>query len=79
MHERSLNTIDLLKLDCEGAEYEILFSLPDAEFKKVNRIAMETHVTESHKTEDLVDFLRNKGYQVNYIANKETGHIWAWR
>jgi FkbM family methyltransferase len=79
MYERSLNTIDLLKLDCEGAEYEILFSLPDAEFKKVKRIAMETHVTESHKTEDLVDFLRNKGYQVNYIANKETGHIWAWR
>jgi len=25
MYERSLNTIDLLKLDCEGAEYEILF------------------------------------------------------
>lgn len=34
---------DLLKLDCEGAEYEILDSLPDEYFRRINRICMEYH------------------------------------
>ena len=79
IEENKIETIDLLKLDCEGAEYEILFSLSDADYKKVKRIAMETHVTEHHKTEDLVEFLQTKGFQLSYIIKPETGHVWAWR
>lgn len=77
--ENNIETIDLLKLDCEGAEYEILFSLSDADYKKVKRIAMETHVTENYKTENMVEFLKTKGYKIIYVTKPETGHIWAWR
>lgn len=34
----------LLKLDCEGSEYEILHSLPDAYFARIDKIVMEYHV-----------------------------------
>lgn len=79
INDNKIETIDLLKLDCEGAEYEILFSLSDEDYKKVKRIAMETHVTKHHKTEDLVEFLKTKGFQLSYITKPETGHVWAWR
>lgn len=79
IHEHTIDRIDMLKLDCEGAEYEILFTLSDEGYNKVQRIAMETHVTEEHHTEELVDFLRKKGFTVAYITKTETGHIWAWK
>src|SRR6266508_6011309 len=34
---------DFLKLDCEGAEYDILFSLAVDYFRRIKRIAMEYH------------------------------------
>lgn len=37
---------DLLKMDCEGAEYEFLFDLP---FEKIDQISMELHKGEQQK------------------------------
>jgi len=37
---------DLLKIDCEGAEYEFLYDIP---FKKINQISMELHKGEQQK------------------------------
>ena len=39
----SVSKIDLLKLDCEGAEYNILYNTPAHLFKKINCISIETH------------------------------------
>ena len=79
IRDHNILKIDLLKLDCEGAEYEILFSLSDEAYNKISRIAMETHVTEKHTTKDLVAFLNTKGFQLTYTTKSETGHIWAWK
>jgi FkbM family methyltransferase len=73
-----LDKIDLLKLDCEGAEYNILYNTPKSLFKLINCIAMETH-RGSNKNEnmaDLAEYLKNLGYLV-----KTNGFdlIWAWK
>ncbi len=36
--------VDLIKLDCEGAEYDILDSLSEDHFKKIKKISMEYHI-----------------------------------
>jgi FkbM family methyltransferase len=77
INEKSISQIDILKLDCEGAEYEILYSLPEKYFTQINKIALETHVLENHKTEDLIDYLKKIGYEVKFFLKKTTGHIWA--
>lgn len=69
--------VDLLKLDCEGAEYGILFSLSDKTYEGISNIAMETHRTDEHDTRDLVVFLRSKGYEVDCEERGVTGHVWA--
>ncbi len=65
MKENRLDHIDLLKLDCEGAEYEILFSLPRVTLRKISRITMEYHdAINEHRHSELVAFLQQKGFLV---------------
>lgn len=61
---------DLLKMDCEGGEYEILFPTEPDSLKKIQRIVMETHdgVT-SYMHTDLIRFLQESGYRVKYAEN----------
>src|SRR5262249_47317322 len=38
-----LGEVDLLKMDCEGAEFDIFFSTPLPVLRKIRRITMEYH------------------------------------
>jgi hypothetical protein len=61
---------DLMKLDCEGAEYEILFTAPEAILQRIDRIVMEYHDNANPYThEDMDRFLTGKGYRVNVFPN----------
>jgi FkbM family methyltransferase len=73
-----LGQIDLLKLDCEGAEYDILYRCPDALLQRVKLMAMETHkgTKANENTEALCAFLTEKGFTVKR-GDKE--FVWAWR
>lgn len=75
---RELGTADcdFLKIDCEGAEYEILFNAPAEALSKVRHIAMEYHegVTE-HSPDDLRRFLESRGFRVRTRPNPAHRHI----
>jgi FkbM family methyltransferase len=80
---------DLLKMDCEGAEYPILFNTPIATLAKVQRIVMEYHDGLSvgpngqpHTHQDLVNFLAAQGYTVQTQPNfvhDNLGYLYASR
>ena len=69
--------IDLLKLDCEGAEYDILFA-PDVPLEKVHEIRMEYHCG---RGPELADFLTSRGFGVTRMQPEGplTGMLWARR
>jgi len=77
LDDHGIRQVDLLKLDCEGAEYGILFHLPDSIWPRIANIALETHLTDEWTTRDMVDFLRSKGYQVDAEERRVTGNVWA--
>jgi FkbM family methyltransferase len=83
MDENHLAKIDLLKIDCEGAEYEILFNTPAERFTRIQRIALETHVRPELNWDHAaaVKFLRQQGYAVReLIQHAGRSHlIWAKR
>lgn len=71
-----LDSCDLLKLDCEGAEYSILFNTPQSVLERVQRIVMEYHdnlVPHSHA--ELVSFLNERGFQVETFPNPVHPHL----
>jgi len=56
---------DVLKLDCEGEEYNILLNAPDGILSKVVRITAEYHDGLTKYThEDLENFLRSRNFEV---------------
>jgi FkbM family methyltransferase len=59
----SLTKIDYLKMDCEGAEYEILENAI-SRLQQIGRISMETHTTLDRKAGDLEKLLRGHGFDV---------------
>ena len=68
--ENQIEECDLLKMDCEGGEYDIILRSNEDVFKKIRTIALEYHIIEEHKVEDIVSFLKNNGYQILLRENK---------
>ena len=65
-----LERCDLLKLDCEGAEYDILFQTTASVLSRIDRIVMEYHDNlTGFNHQDLVKFLVSEGFTVRIFPN----------
>lgn len=78
MREHGIDQVDLLKLDCEGAEWEILPCCTEI-FPQIRQICMEFHPGLGWTAEKLVSWLRNNGYEVAYTKGDWNGCLWATR
>jgi FkbM family methyltransferase len=58
--------VDLLKLDCEGAEYEIMLNLPGQFLRCIRRIVAELHRIDDHQPEHLVQYLIGHGFKHDF-------------
>ena len=81
LESHGLKQCDLLKLDCEGAEYEILFNASEAALRRIQRIIMEYHdgVTE-YDHRQMQSFLESKGFEVKVYTNfvhHDLGYLYA--
>ena len=70
--------IDLLKVDCEGAEYEILYGASPSDLRRVREIRMEYH---SGRESELIEYLRGAGFEITLFRPDSdfTGNLWARR
>jgi len=71
-----IDSCDLLKLDCEGAEYSILFGTPQPVLELIQRVVMEYHdnmVQYNHN--DLTRFLNERGFRVETFPNPVHSHL----
>jgi FkbM family methyltransferase len=75
---RESSQIDLLKLDCEGGEWDIF---QDAEpFQRVDEIRMEYHLVDSKSLEDLRKAADRIGFEiVKLVPNSGFGIAWMTR
>lgn len=64
-----IERVDLLKLDCEGAEFSILLESPDSAFNQVQRIVLEYHDFPGLDHRRLITRLEQLGYVVKRTAN----------
>lgn len=83
LREERIEKIDLLKLDCEGAEYEIFFKAPADVFGKIERVIMEYHdLDETRNHRALIRFFNEQGYAVirhPNVVHGEIGYLFAFR
>ncbi len=64
-----IEKVDLLKLDCEGSEYPILYESPKHVWDKVNMVYMEDHPLDKDKRNHIaaVNFLQSLGFKCDSI------------
>ena len=63
-----MGSIDLLKMDCEGAEWEIIDKMiANSLFEKINKIIMEVHGT--NKNIDMKKVLKDADFDIKKIVN----------
>jgi hypothetical protein len=53
-----------LKIDCEGAEYELLYGASAETLAKIDMIILEYHGVAGHDSKTLKQFLREHGFSV---------------
>jgi len=72
----------LLKLDCEGSEYDILLNTKHETLQRIERIAMEYHTGfNEHSPGELVTFLESHSFKVTQSPMRDdgTGYMYAKR
>jgi len=87
MKNNNIDRIDALKMDCEGAEWDILPTINDDFFKfKLRKFSMEAHEfgidNMKERAEEFVSKLEGFGYQVvteKEVKQGQTGNLWATR
>lgn len=74
--EMSLQTCDFLKVDCEGAEYDVFFNASAATLRRIRHICLEYHdgVT-PYSHDDLVRFFEQHDFQVRCTPNRAHRHL----
>lgn len=84
IEKQAIQEIGLLKMDCEGAEYEIISTLPKWVFGRIKDIVLEYHLVQEHTPAELVTQLENNGFdcclepptgQVGYIYATRKGDV----
>lgn len=70
-----LGRIDLLKMDVEGAEFEIISEDHTDALKEIRYIALEYHSVAGTEVDRIVDVLRSAGFKTTLLRRK----IYAYR
>jgi Methyltransferase FkbM domain len=86
LEEHNVATVNFLKIDCEGSEYEVLRSLDPANWARIQRVVIEYHdIGGDLHHRELVEILRTNGFDVVAVHSGafaallgvRTGMIWA--
>jgi FkbM family methyltransferase len=62
--------IDLLKIDVEGAEYDVLLNTDDSVFSQINALFIECHFVNENSSQSIIsiiDKLTNIGYNIEHV------------
>jgi FkbM family methyltransferase len=67
--DTGIDRCDFLKIDCEGAEYEIIYSAGADLFRRIRTITLEYHTGNGvGSAVEMKAFLEGRGYRVDYTG-----------
>lgn len=76
--DAGMDQVDILKMDCEGAEYEVFAAMSLDRLRRVQAIGCEYHPAPEHNVSELDAILRSAGFTVQR-PDASLGVLWATR
>jgi FkbM family methyltransferase len=72
---QGIDRCDLLKLDCEGSEYEIIYGAAPETLSKIKRIVGEYHEApgDTSNGDELMSFLRSRSFVIDWHRKLQFG------
>jgi len=67
--QHKLSKIGILKMDIEGAEFQIISNIQYPIFDLIQNMVIEYHETEKNKRADLENTIRSHGFSVEHFPN----------
>lgn len=80
LSQNKLNHISLLKMDIEGAEYEVLENFVKEDWRKIENILLEYHDLPEKNHKDLAELIRRNGFSLEIFPShydKKLGYMLA--
>ena len=74
LREQRLDTVDVLKMDVEGSEWEILFATPPSILRHIRHILLEYHEVHArfgYQPEQLFAHLASAGHRLTHVQEKQ--------
>ena len=73
IEENGIEKIDLLKLDCEGSEYDIIYATDATVLKKAQMMVIEVHQIDDARNnlKSLDQYLQSLGYDTHSMPVQE--------
>jgi FkbM family methyltransferase len=69
--DNNIEKIDLLKVDCEGTEYEIFECIPDEFFCQIRKIHVEFHDNDGMRIQSIINKLERTGFEWKFENSKD--------
>ena len=75
MSDHDITQIDFLKMDCEGTEFDVFYSLDPDRLGRIHKISMEYHNSASavNSGDALSEFLKKHGFEIDVCEGFWTG------
>lgn len=67
-------SIDFLKIDCEGCEYEVILESCREALMLSKTVSLELHHSRGHRKSEIASFLKELGFRVNQKRRFGRGH-----
>ena len=71
-----IKSVDYLKFNCEGAEFEIIYSTNEKNLKKITKMGIQYHEHKNYKIDDLVKYLSKYGDVKKIESQKGMGTLY---
>ena len=80
MSDHDITQIDFLKMDCEGTEFDVFYSLDPDRLGRIHKISMEYHNSASavNSGDALSEFLKKHGFEIDVCEGFWTGLLMAY-
>lgn len=70
--ENNIDKVSMVKMDIEGAEYDVIENLDSDTFDKIDSFLIEFHNNENKRVKIITDKLIEQGYHIDQIRNQNS-------